>query len=172
MEQQIVAMIRAGCYAHVAAEATGIPREEFFGTLKQGRAKDVPSLLEDFASEVRTARAQARFRAEIQAYEQDPLAWLEHGPGREMPGDPGWSSPVRPHDLADHEFNPLEHPEFMDLLNQLLTALEKYPDVHAQFCQMLEGLFTPTRAPTSQTQGDPHDPQSSPSPLAPAAGRF
>jgi hypothetical protein len=167
VEQQIVASIRAGCYAHVAAEAAGISREDFLARLKQGQAGNAPASLDDFVAEVRTAQAQARFRAEILAYQQDPLAWLEHGPGREMPRDPGWSGPVRPHDMSVHEFNPLAHPEVMQILNYFLSALEKHPDAHVDMSLKFESLFGTTRAPTLKTQGEGHDPPLPP--LAPAA---
>src|SRR5262249_11164182 len=93
---QIASLIRSGCFIHVAAEANGLPRQVLDHWLKQGEAKDAPEEYAWFAAEIRRATAQARMRAENSAFENDPRAWLEHGPGRDRPGDPGWTSSTRP----------------------------------------------------------------------------
>jgi hypothetical protein len=49
-----------------------------------------------FAREVNRAAAAARILQEHAVYEKDPKFWLGHGPGRETPGNPGWTGEVRP----------------------------------------------------------------------------
>ena len=43
----------------------------------------------------RVARAQARAQREAAVAQQNPLAWLRMGPGRERPGEPGWTDAQR-----------------------------------------------------------------------------
>ena len=45
----------------------------------------------DFHEEVRQARAQSRVAAEAEVRRDNPLAWLRYGPGRQRPGEPGWT---------------------------------------------------------------------------------
>src|SRR6516165_3629442 len=157
---QIASLIRSGCFVHVAAEANGVPRQVLDHWLKQGEAKDGPEAYAWFADEIRTATAQARMRAEHHAFTNDPRAWLEHGPGRDRPGDPGWTSSTRPGaGLATAE-NVLANPELMDFLNRLLEALEKFPDAHAHVVQMIAAAEF--RKKQDQEQGDSHDPSPSP----------
>ena len=158
---QIAGYIRWGCFDHVAAEACGIPRGIFDLWLKRGRTRSAPAVFADFAREVRTARAMARVKAEMEAYKETPRAWLEHGPGRDRPGEPGWSGPVRPTDEAD-QTNPFANPELMHLFNLVLKALEKYPDAHAHLSEIIAKPFGKSKEPTSPTQGAAHDPPPSP----------
>jgi hypothetical protein len=45
----------------------------------------------NFYREVTRARARARFAAETEVKKENPLAWLRYGPGRERPGEEGWT---------------------------------------------------------------------------------
>jgi hypothetical protein len=47
-----------------------------------------------FRQSVLAARAQTRVLAEVEVRRDDPLSWLLVGPGRERPGEPGWSRSV------------------------------------------------------------------------------
>jgi hypothetical protein len=49
-------------------------------------------LYAEFASQVRTARAEARLSAEVEVKRGEPLNWLMKGPGRHQPDAPGWTS--------------------------------------------------------------------------------
>jgi hypothetical protein len=91
LQQQILAGIRAGAYPHVAAEARGISRRDFRRWLRRGSGRNAREPFAGFAVEVRSAAAQARLRAEITVLEENARIWLEHGPGREFPGNPGWT---------------------------------------------------------------------------------
>src|SRR5437762_13230908 len=87
LRSQIVAGVRAGGYPHVAAEAWGVPRAIFDLWLERGQAKDGREPYASFARDVQTAYAQARLRAELAVFEDDPKVWLAHGPGRESDGN-------------------------------------------------------------------------------------
>src|SRR5262245_35499216 len=91
--QEICAFIRAGAYPHVAAEAAGVPKEEFDLWMHKGTTqKRGRSDFRAFAEQVRKAMAQARLRAEMKVLEEDPLAWLRSGPGKEQGDRPGWTT--------------------------------------------------------------------------------
>src|SRR5262245_31947877 len=98
----ILASIRAGAFPGVAAEAAGIPAKVFERWLEVGNPLDRPAgwrphkLYTPLWQEVMQARAQARLGAEMKAMQEDPVAWLRSGPGKERPNEPGWSMPVRP----------------------------------------------------------------------------
>ena len=44
-----------------------------------------------FRQDVRAATAEARATAEAEVRRIDPFRWLRYGPGRERPGEPGWT---------------------------------------------------------------------------------
>ena len=137
LRSEIVAGIRAGGYPHVAAEAFGVPRDIFDDWLQRGRevgARD-PYLL--FAGEVRGAFAQARLRAEISVFKDDPKVWLEHGPGRETERQPGWSVAVKPAEAPDQERNILLDAEVMSLFRTLMQVLAPFPEARTQVAQAL-----------------------------------
>ena len=139
LQQQIVASIRSGCYGHVAAEAWGIPRRLFLRWLKHGRGRNAPDLYAHFAAEVRTAQAQARLRAEVAAFDDDAKVWLEHGPGRETPDNPGWTAPVKPGADVSHEpgSDLLMQPRFTSLCQLVLQVLVPFPDARARLADAL-----------------------------------
>src|SRR4051812_30039987 len=87
--------IRAGAFPEVAAQSLGIPLElyqKWLGT--KGRKGN--KLYDQLRLEVLKAAGHARFMAEMQMRSEDPKAWLMHGPGKDQPGLPGWSQPVKP----------------------------------------------------------------------------
>src|SRR5262245_52750464 len=90
IEKRILAGIRQGAYTAIAVEAAGIPRRVFRQWLRSGEEP-----FRELRDKVREARAQARMWAEIAVAEKDPRFWLRYGPGREKPGSPGWSAPVK-----------------------------------------------------------------------------
>jgi hypothetical protein len=94
-QQRIVSFIRAGAFDWVAAEASGIDRQTFWEWIKRGEdthyARPSTELYARFAYAVREARAEARLSAEVEVKRGEPLAWLMKGPGRDRPGEPGWT---------------------------------------------------------------------------------
>jgi hypothetical protein len=95
VQQKIVAFVRAGSYDWVAAEANGIDRYTFWEWIRRGEGEDrdrpQTEAYAQFAQEVREARAQARSAAEVEVRKDDPQFWLRCGPGKERPGEPGWT---------------------------------------------------------------------------------
>jgi hypothetical protein len=134
---EIVAGIRAGGYPHVAAEAFGVPQDVFDDWLQRGREAGARDPYLAFANEVRQAFAQARLRAEISVFKDDPKIWLEHGPGRETERHPGWSVAVKPAEAPDQERNILLDADVMQLFRTLMEVLAPYPDARAEVAQAL-----------------------------------
>ncbi len=92
LQEKIVAFIRAGGFAHVAAEAAGLPREVFARWLARGEGDGAPVNYRAFARAIREAEAQARLKAELNVREDKPLDWLKAGPGKASADNPGWSN--------------------------------------------------------------------------------
>ena len=95
IEQRLLSYIRAGGYDWVSAEAAGISHRTFIRWMQQGNEDDAAGLDTVFCQfwrKVRHAHAEARLAREVEVAQDEPLAWLMKGPGRERPGEPGWSS--------------------------------------------------------------------------------
>src|SRR5206468_3282892 len=120
---RIVAAIHAGGYPHVAAQAHGIGAELFDSWIKRGSEKGARDPYAAFAREVRQARAEARLLAECNVFKSDPKVWLEHGPGREAPDNPGWSSPVKPSETVPETQSLVSDQQIMELFRAALAAL-------------------------------------------------
>jgi len=133
----IVSFIRSGCYDWTAAASAGVPRELFEDWLRRGQAGEEP--YRELAAEVAQARAQARAKAEIEAFRLDPLFWLRHGPGRETPEAPGWSTPVKPMG-ASEEADALASPALLQLLAVLDEALRDHPEARDKVRGAVEAL--------------------------------
>ena len=93
LQEKIAAFIRAGGFAHVAAEAAGLPREVFARWLERGERAGAPANYRAFARAIREAEAQARLQAELKVRGDKPLDWLKAGPGKANADNPGWSNP-------------------------------------------------------------------------------
>jgi len=98
-------MIRRGAFDWVAAQAAGISPTTFREWMARGEGRDPerPEMKEyaAFAAQVRQARAIARSKAEITVRQDNPLAWLRYGPGREKTNEPGWTeSPQVGHEVS------------------------------------------------------------------------
>lgn len=89
VHKTIVDNVREGAYDWVAAQAAGIDPRTFYNWMKWGR-NGRPSYVQ-FFQDVSQARAQARAEAEINVRKDNPFNWLRYGPGRERPGEPGWT---------------------------------------------------------------------------------
>lgn len=89
VQEGIVDLIRQGAYDYQAAWANGIDDSTFRRWMRAGERGN--PIYRPFCAEVRQARAEARTAAEIQVRKDNPLAWLRYGPGRERPGEPGWT---------------------------------------------------------------------------------
>jgi hypothetical protein len=140
IESTILAYVRAGGFAHVAAEAAGVSRELFEEWMRMGEKKRPVGKYRLFAEAVRQAEAQARLGAEIAALKGKPVDWLKAGPGKETDAKPGWSALVKPRGGRDAPAPPLLDPGVQELLCTLLRALERYPEARADVVGVLNGL--------------------------------
>src|SRR4051812_22399991 len=93
VEKQICAYIRAGAFSWVAAVASGVSRATFNRWMSEDSRE-----FRDFRDKVEEARAQARATAEMEVRKMKPEVWLRLGPGRDKPGEPGWTEQQR-HDV-------------------------------------------------------------------------
>lgn len=82
----ILEWIGKGAYDWVAAQAAGIDPSTFKNWMK--RDEDIYI---EFQRQVRMARARVRAEVEAQVRKEAPFNWLRFGPGRERPGEPGWT---------------------------------------------------------------------------------
>ena len=89
LQRTIVLYIRAGAFDWVAAQAVGINQDTFYYWLQRGSAGEAP--YSEFSEAVAQARAESRLAAEVEVRRDEPLAWLMKGPGRDRPGEPGWT---------------------------------------------------------------------------------
>jgi hypothetical protein len=142
VEAAIIAGIRAGGFPQVAAEAAGVPREVFDKWLRFGsQRKSGP--YKAFRMKVMQAQAQARLKAEIDVREKRPLQWLQGGPGKEKPNDPGWSATVKPLLQDNRSVNILANSDFTTLLATIMQVLAPYPDAKKAIIDALRGKDQP-----------------------------
>ena len=137
VETTILAYVRAGGFAHVAAEAAGVSRELFEEWMRKGESKRPVGKYRLFAEAVRQAEAQARLGAEVAALKGKPMDWLKAGPGKETAAKPGWSALAKPCGGSDKPMSPLLDPDVQELLRTLLRVLERYPDARADVVDVL-----------------------------------
>lgn len=90
IQKDIVDRVRIGAYPWVAAQSCGIPPSTFYRWMASGE-KDSQSRYREFWEMVTAAAAYARMLAEGEVRKEDPFKWLRYGPGRERPGEPGWT---------------------------------------------------------------------------------
>jgi hypothetical protein len=131
VEAKILTWIRSGVYAHVAAEAEGIPWEVFEQWLGWGTRRSPRPIRRyaRFAANVREAAAFGRLRAEMKIFEKDAKLWLLSGPGKERQDYPGWSSAAKAIPRrAKGEPDLFADPALAALLEAMLNALEPFPD--------------------------------------------
>lgn len=110
VEAAILTRVRVGAFAWVAAVSAGVSPSSFQRWMMTGKreqeewealcvqheeddAWEPPELGRwgKFYAEVAKARATARMAAETDVRKGNPLAWLTKGPGRDRPGEPGWT---------------------------------------------------------------------------------
>ena len=94
--EQICADVRAGAYVSVACLRAGVSRFTFYRWLNMGQADAAaraqamaqgepvgpPTAYEQFYTAVETAKAEARYGAEVSVYQTMPLHWLKSGYAR------------------------------------------------------------------------------------------
>jgi hypothetical protein len=147
---QICAFIRAGGYPHVAAEAAGIPQEVFAEWMTIGSQTKAQGPRRELFLAVRQAQAQARLKAEMAVFQDDPAAWLKSGPGKDRPDCPGWTTPTRALPQANttnQQINVLLDPNMQGVFASLLQILAPFPEARARVAEALAGDFKQPRLP-------------------------
>jgi hypothetical protein len=109
IREVIIERTMTGAFAWVAAASAGISQATYFRWMRQGEEnvatvdaenaerdeRGEPRIEYDvfgkFYLDVKKASAQARLVNERRVMKDNPLAWLRFGPGRERPGEPGWT---------------------------------------------------------------------------------
>jgi hypothetical protein len=147
LQEKIVAYIRAGGFAHVAAEAAGLPREVFTRWLERGERPGAPANYRAFAAAIREAEAQARLDAELKVRGDKPLDWLKAGPGKDNVDNHGWSNPAKAGDASASNSGKGEHAkilsEIMHLFGRCAEQLADFPDARAALSTWLASLPEP-----------------------------
>jgi hypothetical protein len=88
--------------------------------------------------EVRTAKAQARLKAEMAVMEDNPAKWLQQGPSKEKPEQEGWTVPVKPIlREANQTIDVLLSPQMQGLFATILQLLEPFPEARARIATTL-----------------------------------
>jgi hypothetical protein len=138
VESNLLGFIRAGGYPHVAAEATGVPREVFAAWLERGRRRRAREPYKSFYRRVRQAMATARLKAELETMTKNPFYWLRHGPGRETSEAPGWTNPVKPTVAGDKGASLLLTREWRRLWKRMAKALERFPEARQAIAEAIQ----------------------------------
>jgi hypothetical protein len=94
LQEKVTQYVRAGGFVWVAAEAAGLPRGVLEQWMRRG-AESARQPYRGFRDAILQARAQSRLKAEMETRSKAPRDWLRLGPGRERPGQPGWSNPPK-----------------------------------------------------------------------------
>lgn len=155
IDHQIMAAIRAGGYPHVAAAAAGVDDQSFAEWLRLGERKNAREPYKGFVRRLHQATAQARLMREVAAAEDDPAFWLKNGPGRDMPGKPGWAAMIRPIIGANQQnINLFMTPDFLEFLATLRAVLAPYPDALTALSIALESPKPAKVIPNKSEEGN------------------
>ncbi len=138
LQERIAAFIRAGGFAHVAAEAAGLPREVFARWLARGQGRDAPAKYRTFARAIREAEAQGRLQAELNVRNDKPLDWLKSGPGKASADNPGWGNSGKS-GCAESERAQVWS-DVLHLFGRCAEQLAAYPDARAALSSWLAAL--------------------------------
>lgn len=138
LQEQIVAAIRAGAFPDVAAQAFGVSRRLFRHWRQRGRSDDSAEPYRSFKQAVDAAIGQARLRAEMSVFEEQPRIWLQHGPGRETRERRGWTTAVKPQAGSRSSANALMNVEIQRLFQAIVSALDDEPSARAKVVRVAE----------------------------------
>lgn len=147
LTKQIAAAIRAGAYPHVAAESFGVPKNVFDQWMEWGTTGKKRQPYKGFAEDIKQAQAQARLRAEMEVFSDDPKAWLKSGPGKEKHDEPGWTGIVKPILTGSTQnINVFTNPDFLKLMAIMRGVLAPYPDLLERIQKAIEQPDKPLEA--------------------------
>lgn len=130
--------IKAGVSPQVASEAEGVPGDVLDLWLSYAKAKQPQKIYVKLQDAVMQATAHAVGMAEMKMREEDPKAWLLHGPGKAA----GWTRPQKaPTLLLDNRsVNVTNDSQTNDLIVMLLEQLAPFPEARAAMAQALANL--------------------------------
>lgn len=135
--QMILAYIRQGGFPNVAAEAARVPRRIFRSWIRRGKSPRGRDPFRGFARDVMQAAAQARLLREVSMAEDEAKFWLSHGPGKETPGNPGWTGEVRP---AAPARRPAVADSWQKVCADLVRVLAPYPEARQAAARALSAI--------------------------------
>jgi hypothetical protein len=102
----LIGYIRQGAYPYVAAKAVGIPSSTWFRWMDWGKKGGKERVIyRELWEKVEQAHAEARVLAEATVRKDNPFNWLRYGPGRERPGEPGWTES---HEISGPDKGPVQ----------------------------------------------------------------
>lgn len=132
--------IRKGAFSHIAAMAAGIPEGVFHDWLKAAEGKH-SRRFRKFRDAVLQAEAQARVKAELAVFEENPRAWLREGPGRHQGSRLGWSVPAPAPAVSNQMQVNIQHsPEWSALWAEILARAAPFPEARAALSDALKDL--------------------------------
>ena len=144
LQEKIAAYIRAGGFAHIAAESAGLPRDVFAHWLERGERPGAAANYRTFARVIREAEAQARLQAELSVRGDKPLDWLKAGPGKAGADNPGWTNPGKAGDASTTKAGKTEREktwsEVLHLFGRCAEQLAAFPDARAALSAWLASL--------------------------------
>lgn len=144
-QEQVCSFIRAGGVGWVAAEAVGIPRTVFRLWLERG-AKSPREPYAGLYLAVMQAEAQSRLKAEIEVRQNQPLQWLKYGPGKALPGQPGWTGESAAETEASAPTAVLSPFQINHLMGVFADVFAQYPAAKAALQEALAAASAPAPA--------------------------
>jgi len=134
LKSTILAALRGGAFLHDAFRLAAVPdhiwRRWLTSTHTRGR-------LYAFQCEIKQAQAQARFLAAQAVKAESPDKWLANGPGRDIPGEPGWAAMTQPNIPAlSGEIDPTTIPAFAKFVHNVRLVFACFPAAAAMFEQL------------------------------------
>ena len=137
VHRSVVAAVRAGSFAWIAAEANGIDRTTFATWMRRGEREQTGQYF-TFFMDVRTARAQARLSAEIEVRKSGAFNWLRFGPGREREDAPGWTETKEIKHSGSVSI--VQSTEWLRIAGALEVALKPFPEARLAVAAALREL--------------------------------
>jgi hypothetical protein len=149
VRQKILSSIRAGGYAHIAAQAWGVSQRLWRRWLALGRRRAAVEPYGSFYREVQEAKAQARLKAELEALNKDPRFWLKNGPGKDPGAGPGWTAASRTARAAASAGPPISLMQLKKFMDDMRAA--STPEFAATIDKVSAVHFKLPRTPESAT---------------------
>jgi len=122
--EAIAKRVTVGSFPYVAAAACGIPSSTYYAWMAKGEQKGAPKIYRELRERVSQAAGAARASAEVRVFRDSPFQWLRYGPGRERPGESGWTDgPIQieadVHQEVQHAVSPAVMAQGLLILQEL-----------------------------------------------------